>query len=59
LNPSIQSYRERGTGNQLLGFLGAPVRQVTPEMQTAALNALRREIQGQVAKNKALEGEEE
>ena len=59
LNPSIQSYRERGTGNQLLGFLGAPVRKVTPEMQAAALNALRREIQGQVAKNKALEGEEE
>lgn len=32
--PSQEYYQQRGSTNPLLGFLGAPVRQVTPEMTT-------------------------
>jgi hypothetical protein len=57
LNPTISTGRDRGTTNQWLGFTGAPVRKVTPEMQASALNELKRRIQAEVATYKALEGE--
>ena len=57
LNPTIATGRDRGTTNQWLGFTGAPIRKVTPDMQASALNELKRRIQEQVATNTALEGE--
>lgn len=33
--PSQEYYQQRGSTNPLLGYLGAPVRQVTPEMLTS------------------------
>lgn len=59
LNPSIDAYKERGVGNAVAGWLGSPVRQLTPEMQMGALAALKRQIQSEVSRNKALEGTEE
>jgi hypothetical protein len=34
LSPSTSPYIERGNANPLLGFLGAPVRKLTPEMES-------------------------
>lgn len=33
--PSQEYYQQRGTTNPFLGFVGAPVRQITPEMRTS------------------------
>lgn len=57
LSPSIGQYADRGTANAWAGFMGSPVKQITPEMQASALAALQRQIQQQVASNNAVEGQ--
>ena len=56
LNPSIPTYQQRGTGNQLLGFLGAPVRQVTGQMQAGERIRRDKELQQAVNEQITLEG---
>jgi len=56
LNPSIPTYQQRGTGNQFLGFLGAPVRQVTGQMQAGERTRRDKELQQAVKDEQALEG---
>jgi hypothetical protein len=56
LNPSIPTYQQRGTGNQWLGFLGAPVRQVTGQMQAGERTRREKELQQAVKDEQALEG---
>ena len=56
LNPSIPTYQQRGTGNQWLGFLGAPVRQVTGQMQAGERTRRDKELQQAVKDEQALEG---
>jgi len=57
LNPSIPTYQQRGTGNQFLGFLGAPVRQVTGQMQAGERTRRDKALQQAVDEQIALEGE--
>ena len=57
LNPSIPTYQQRGTGNQWAGFLGAPVRQVTGQMQAGERTRRDKEIQQAVKDEQALQGE--
>jgi hypothetical protein len=57
LNPSIPTYQQRGTGNQFLGFLGAPVRQVTGQMQAGERIRRDKELQQAVNEQIALQGE--
>jgi hypothetical protein len=57
LNPSIPTYQQRGTGNQTLGFLGAPVRQVTGQMQAGERIRRERELQQAIRDEQALGGE--
>lgn len=57
LTPSIATYRDRGNVNAWLGFTGAPVRQVTPEMQASELDRRRRLLQQLQAINRAVEGQ--
>jgi hypothetical protein len=47
--PSQQYYQQRGSTNPLLGFLGAPVREVTPQMRTSEQKRLLAELQKLVA----------
>jgi hypothetical protein len=56
LNPSIPTYQQRGTGNQWAGFLGAPVRQVTGQMQAGERTRRDKELQQAVKDEQALEG---
>lgn len=56
LNPSIPTYQQRGTGNQFLGFLGAPVRQVTGQMQASERTRREKELQQAVKDEQALGG---
>lgn len=56
LNPSIPTYQQRGTGNQFLGFLGAPVRQVTGQMQAGERTRRDKELQKAVDEQIALGG---
>jgi hypothetical protein len=42
--PSTTEYQQRGTTNPLLGFIGAPVREFTPEMRTSELRRRLQEI---------------
>jgi len=44
LVPSRPEYQERGITNQLLGYFGVPIRQVTQEMQEAELRRRLREL---------------
>jgi len=37
LIPSVPEYKERGVTNPFLGYIGAPVRQITPQMQESEL----------------------
>jgi hypothetical protein len=57
LNPSIPTYQQRGTGNQFLGFLGAPVRQVTGQMQAGERIRRDKELQQATDEQIALQGE--
>jgi len=43
--PSQEYYQQRGSTNPLLGFVGAPVRQVTPEMRASEQRRILSEIQ--------------
>lgn len=43
--PSQEYYKQRGSTNPLLGFLGAPVRQVTPQMASSEQKRRLAEIQ--------------
>jgi hypothetical protein len=56
LNPSIPTYQQRGTGNQMLGFIGAPIRQVTGQMQAGERIRRDKELQQATDEQIALEG---
>lgn len=56
LNPSIPTYQQRGTGNQWAGFLGAPVRQVTGQMQASERTRRDKALQQAVKDEQALGG---
>jgi len=56
LNPSIPTFQQRGTGNQWLGFIGAPVRQVTGQMQASERTRRDKALQQAVDEQIALEG---
>ena len=43
--PSQEYYKQRGSTNPLLGYLGAPVRQVTPQMRTSEQRRIIAELQ--------------
>jgi len=45
LSPSIPTYQERAGSNPLYGFLGLPVREVTPQMESSELRRRRAMIQ--------------
>lgn len=43
--PTQEYYQQRGNANPLLGFLGSPIRQVTPQMRTSEMNRRYAELQ--------------
>lgn len=43
--PSQEYYQQRGSTNPLLGYIGAPVREVTPQMRTSEQKRILSEIQ--------------
>jgi len=55
--PSQEYYQQRGSTNPLLGMLGAPVRQVTPEMTTSEQRRRLAEIQKLLASQPKPEGQ--
>jgi hypothetical protein len=56
LSPSTPTYSGRGSTNSLLGFLGVPVKQITPEMQSGEAYSRLSALQKLVTKQKAMEG---
>jgi hypothetical protein len=56
LSPSTPTYSGRGSTNSLLGFLGIPVKQITPEMQSGEAYSRLSSLQKLVTKQKAMEG---
>lgn len=54
LVPSIPTYQQRGTTNQWLGFVGAPVRQNTAAMQEGELKRSKQLLQEWLSKQKAI-----
>lgn len=54
LVPSIPTYQQRGTSNQWLGFLGAPVRQNTEAMQEGELKRRKQLLTDFLAKQQAI-----
>ena len=54
LVPSIPTYQQRGTTNQWLGFLGAPVRENTAAMQEGELKRRKQLLQEFLSKQKAI-----
>jgi hypothetical protein len=55
--PSQEYYQQRGSTNPLLGYLGAPVRQVTPEMTASEQRRRLAEIRKLLATQPKPEGE--
>lgn len=55
--PSQEYYQQRGTTNPFLGFVGAPVRQITPEMRTSEQRRRLAEIQELLRNQPRPEGE--
>jgi tetratricopeptide (TPR) repeat protein len=55
--PSQEYYQQRGSTNPLLGMLGAPVREVTPEMTTSEQRRRLAEIQKLLASQPKPEGQ--
>ena len=43
--PSQEYYKQRGSTNPLLGYLGAPVREVTPQMRASEQRRIVAELQ--------------
>jgi hypothetical protein len=59
LIPSTPSYQQRGIVNPLLGYLGVPGRQVTPEMSESEVKRMQRALREISQRGKALmEGDE-
>ena len=59
LIPSTPSYQQRGIANPLLGYLGAPVRQVTPQMSASEVARMQAQLREIAARGKTLmEGEQ-
>ena len=56
LTPSIDTYQQRGYVNPLLGFLGAPGRQVKEKEKQNELIRRQKVIEAMVSKQKVLEG---
>ena len=56
LSPSTPTYSGRGSTNSYLGFLGIPLKQVTPEMQSGEAYSRLIALQKLVTKQKAMEG---
>ena len=54
MSPSIPAYKERGNANTWLGFLGAPVKEVTPEMQTSEIRKQQKAMQSLIDLQKVL-----
>jgi len=56
LSPSTPTYSGRGTTNSYLGFLGVPIKQITPEMQSGEAYSRLSALQKLITKQKAMEG---
>ena len=56
LSPSTPTYSGRGSTNSYLGFLGIPIKQITPEMQSGEAYSRLSALQKLVTKQKAMEG---
>ncbi len=56
--PSQEYYQQRGSTNPLLGYLGAPVREVTPQMRTSEQRRILAELQKLVAAQPKVEPNE-
>jgi hypothetical protein len=54
LVPSTEAYQQRGTGNQWLGYIGAPVKQVTPQMKASELTRLKKSLEAFMNEQKAI-----
>ena len=54
LVPSTETYQQRGTANQWLGFAGSPVKQVTPQMKASELTRLKKSLEAFMNEQKAL-----
>jgi len=54
LVPSTETYQQRGTGNQWLGYVGAPVKQVTPQMKASELTRLKKSLEAFMNEQKAI-----
>ena len=58
LSPSTPTYSGRGSTNSLLGFLGIPLKQVTPEMQSGEAYSRLSALQKEITKQKAMKGQQ-
>lgn len=56
--PSQEYYQQRGSTNPLLGYLGAPVREVTPQMRASEQRRILAELQKLVAAQPKVEPNE-
>lgn len=54
LVPSTETYQQRGTGNQWLGYVGAPVKQVTEQMKASELTRLKKSLEAFMNEQKAI-----
>ena len=54
MSPSLPAYQERGNANSWLGFLGVPVKQVTPEMQASEIRKQQKAMQSLIDLQKVL-----
>jgi len=58
LIPSTPAYQERGIANPLLGYLGAPVRQVTQQMSESEVKRMQAQLRELAERGKTLRGGE-
>jgi len=58
LSPSTPTYSGRGSTNSYLGFLGIPIKQVTPEMQSGEAYSRLSALQKEITKQKAMKGQQ-
>lgn len=56
-SPSTPTGQQSGIGNQQLGYLGIPVRQITPEMKSSELKRREFEMQGALRNYLAVNGQ--
>jgi hypothetical protein len=54
LVPSTETYQQRGTANQWLGFAGAPIKQVTEQMKASEFTRLKKSLEAFMNEQKAI-----